>query len=277
MKKLSLSIAAGSTELSESGQVTKHLYEKWVKMAKDTRKEFDQYVSYVSDLKMGLEHMKETAGLDDYKQVVLSLLNSLERQREIQNHLIYLTEQVESIEKELKSSKEYIQAVHSKEETNAAVFLSKQTSVELKIRAIEQGVTRKRDTLQTLKDAVVSLRDPVSDLRNMCLSVDITTDIANKELPFDESDFNLNTAGLYLLQLEEMMSKLAVLLKKQKTGTTDGKFEFAFLTEKRFDQSMNIGSLLEDEALLVDSEESHPLTASEFRLRAEKVLGRVTV
>jgi chromosome segregation ATPase len=271
MRRLNLSIAQTHTELSESGQVAQHLHSKWLQKTREKRKEFNQYVGFLESLRQGLGQMKDVSGLDDYEQVAKIFQNSMERQREIQNHLIKLTEQIETIKGELKHAQSYINANNSSVEKIREERELRMNSAKAQLRSVESSMEKGKETLKEVKEAVVTLVDPVRLLKEMCREVGVAPEITPGGLTSDE-EFTLETAGLHLLSLEEALFKLAALLHISSSVHSDDS-NFFFLTEKRFDKTINITALLKDESLLTGEEENHPLNPSEFRQRAERALG----
>lgn len=271
MRRLNLSIAQTHTELSESGQVAQHLHSKWLQKTREKRKEFNQYMSFLESLRQGLGQMKDVSGLDDYEQVAKIFQNSMERQREIQNHLIKLTEQIETIKGELKHAQSYINANNSSVEKIREERELRMNSAKAQLRGVESSMEKGKETLKEVKEAVVTLVDPVRLLKEMCREVGVAPEITPGGLTSDE-EFTLETAGLHLLSLEEALFKLAALLHISSSVHSD-ESNFFFLTEKRFDKTINITALLKDESLLTGEEENHPLNPSEFRQRAERALG----
>lgn len=279
MRRLNLSIAQTHTELSESGQVTKNLYEKWVQRVQNKRKEFTEYLNFIEDIEKGLGQMKDISGLDDYDQVVRTMLNALERQREIQNHLIKLTEQIENIKAELKVAQNYIVMSNSREEKEKEEMESRIRTCKMTAANIENSTEKSTQALKEIRESILILSDPVRLLKGFCHEMDIIPEINPSGLSLDE-EFTMDSAGLHLLALEEALTKLAGLLKTSKAVHSEDA-GFTFLTEKRFDRgsrgSMDISSILKDETLLVGEEESHPLNPAEFRQRAERVLGSLSM
>jgi len=271
MRRLNLSIAQTHTELSESGQVAQHLHTKWLQKTRDKRREFGQYVGFIDDLRRGLGQMKDISGQDDYTQVVKTLLNAMERQREIQNHLIKLTEQIENIKGELKKSQSYISSDRQKEERVRGDKEERLNKANSQLRSVESSMEKGKETLKEVKEAISTLAEPVKLLKEMCIEVGVTPEITPGGLS-NSDEFTLDTAGLHLLALEEALFKLAALLRVSRASTSEDSGMF-FLTEKRFDRSINIASLLKDESLLTGEEENHALNPSEFRQRAERALG----
>lgn len=271
MRRLNLSIAQTHTELSESGQVAQHLHAKWQQKAREKRKEFTQYVGFIDDLRRGLGQMKDISGLDDYNQVVSTLLNAMERQREIQNHLMKLTEQIENIKAELKVAQSYIAADRLKEEKATGDKEERLNRANSQLKSVQSCMEKGKETLKEVKEAVLTLAEPVKLLKEMCREVGVTPEITPGGLSAS-SDWTLDTAGLQLLSLEEALFKLAALLHLSRTVASEDSSLF-FLTEKRFDRNINIAALLKDESLLTGEEENHALSPSEFRQRAERALG----
>lgn len=261
----SLMNAPVSADMSESGLVAKHLCEKWLSLVKEKRREVDAYQRYVTDLSAGFAQMQAYSNIETLSSVVLSFLNSLERQREIQKHLVILSELMEEVAQELATARMYVERVSLTEHSHAAEFGRLQSTRSQQLQALHSQTDTQASTLSLVCKEVEVLQGPLHQLYQMAMSLDMKPRLSEPVEFSETSDFTVETAPLYLVQLEELVEQLTSLLRVPLHSQATPE------TPKALSLTLDTTNL----PLL--SEEDFPLSPVDFRKRAQRALGLANI
>ncbi len=249
-----------SADMSESGLVAKHLYEKWQSLAKDKRREVDAYQRYIAELSAGFAQMQTYSNIESLPSMIMSFLNSLERQREIQKHLVILSELMEEVAQELATARLYVDRVTRTEYSQASEFHTLQSSRSQQIQFLRNQVDTRASTLALVSKEVEVLHGPLYQLYSITESLGLKPRLS-EPVEFNEtSDFTVETAPLYLVQLEELTEILMSLVRVPSHIISSP------VTPKPLSLTIDVTNL----PLL--SEEDHPLSPVDFHKRAQKAL-----
>jgi len=261
----SLMNAPVSADMSESGLVAKHLGEKWLSLVKDKRREVDAYQRYVTDISAGFTQMKAYSSIESLSSVVLSFLNSLERQREIQKHLVILSELMEEVAQELSTARLYVDRVSLAEHSHSAEFLSLQSSRSQQLQFLRSQVDTQASTLSLVCKEVEVLHGPLHALYQMAMSLDLKPRLCEPVEFTETSDFTVETAPLYLVQMEELVEQLTAILR------------VPYHNHANPDTPKAHSLTLDTTNFPLLSEEDYPLSPVDFRKRAQKALGLANI
>lgn len=250
-----------AADMSESGLVSKHLCEKWQSLVRDKRKELSTYQHYVAELKAGFDQMQTYSNIETLPGLVQSFLNFLERQREIHKHIVILSELIEEVSHELTTARLYIDSVTRTEHFQNAQFTELQNSRLQELESMHSAVDASTAKLALVTKEVEVLQGPLSDLYRVTQTLDLRPRLSDPVEFNESSEFTVDTAPLYLVQLEELTHQMTSLVR------------FAPLTPPSPMSPKPLSLTLDTANLPVLDEEDHPLSPIDFRRRAQQVLG----
>lgn len=251
-------------ETSENLQITTFLNEKWLKRVQQKRKEVEIYIKHIIDLSSGFNQMRHFSDIDQISDIVKAFMNAIERQQEIQQYLVTISEQIDALIIEQRSIAKVLKMEKQVEPTEMRDLREIKEKIATEIEDLKSKMKKIASKSVIFEREFEILQGPLRDI------YEISKDFDVKSVNFATSGANLPLSSVTIPQIEQILERIVAILHKNDPSVV--RFhDFTLLKAKQFEQiPVNLAVIPQAEVASEPSDE--PLSLRSFRLRAQKAL-----
>lgn len=255
--------SAPCRETSESLPILSFLQQKWLRLVHSKRQEVHSYLQHLQSLSLAFTNMRNFSNIDQISDIVTAFLNAVERQQEIQQHLVTVSEQIDELRLEQVGISRVLQAEKQGETQEMREWREKKEKLWEEIASLRGKMRKIVVKTGNLEKELEVLQGPLGEIDR------IGQELGLKAVLCTSPDTALPLDSALFPQIEQIMEQLVAIFHKNDLSAAHF-CDFSLLTVKQFHTFPVISAVPQAEGPFEPSEE--PLSPHSFRTRAQKVL-----